>query len=106
MDDLYSTQPTSGQISILIVITNRLTVTRMISTNHNISSLAEDFNFSFKIAETPDSNDDCVYNFKPYEGYVYTEGDEAKIKCLNDGYETVWNSTINQFEVLPVQAQE
>ncbi|MBQ5926850.1 MAG: hypothetical protein IIX01_02875, partial [Clostridia bacterium] len=74
-----------------------------LGTNHNQSNLLEGFEFSFVIVETPDANDDRIYNFKPYNGYVYTEGDEDKIHCLNDGYEVVWNATISQFEVLPVQ---
>ena len=38
-------------------------------------------------------------NFKPAEGYTYTEGDEAKLVCMNEGYSTYWDATTGTFRL-------
>ena len=40
------------------------------------------------------------FNFKPASGYVYTEGDEAKLVCMNPGYETYWDATTSTFRLM------
>ena len=35
----------------------------------------------------------------PADGYVYTEGDELKLVCLNDGYETYWDAEAKVFRL-------
>ncbi len=35
----------------------------------------------------------------PADGYVYTEGDELKLVCLNEGYETYWDAEAKVFRL-------
>ena len=35
----------------------------------------------------------------PADGYVYTEGDELKLVCLNEGYETYWDADAKVFRL-------
>jgi len=69
-----------------------------LSTNHNTAYLAENFNaFKFTVDET---NTNFVnFNFKPATGYTYTEGDEAKLICMNEGYSTYWDATTSTFRL-------
>ena len=70
-----------------------------LSTNHNTAYLAVEFNsFKFTVDETNANFKN--FNFKPAEGYVYTEGDEAKLICMNEGYETYWDATSCTFKLL------
>jgi roadblock/LC7 domain-containing protein len=57
--------------------------------------LAEGFDFSFKLSGTVDANTE--YLFLPYEGYVYTAGDEDRIVCVNDGVIVEWDETEQVF---------
>ncbi len=70
-----------------------------LSTNHNTAYLAAKFNsFKFTVDET---NENFAYfnNFKPDEGYVYVDGDEEKLICMNEGYETYWDETSRTFKL-------
>ncbi len=93
-DDIYiqgGLTPTVGGSGINGVIHFDL------STNHNTANLATDF-ATIKFTVANDSNF-SAFNFKPASGYVYTEGDEAKLVCLNEGYETYWDSTTGTFRL-------
>ena len=69
-----------------------------LSTNHNTAYLAESFNeIEFTVNEADEHF--ANFNFKPATGYVYTEGDEAKLICLNEGYETYWDTTTQTFRL-------
>ena len=69
-----------------------------LSTNHNTAYLAAEFNeFSFTVEET--AANFANFNFKPAAGYTYTAGDEAKLVCLNDGYETYWDAGTGTFRL-------
>lgn len=70
-------------------------ITLTVSQNVKTISLAEGFNFSFKINSTVDGN--TLYTFVPYEGYEYIAGDENKIVCMNDGFVVEWNETDKVF---------
>ncbi len=67
-----------------------------LSTNHNTAYLAKDFNtLTFTVNEADEHF--VNFNFKPAADYTYTEGDEAKLVCMNDGYKTVWDATTSTF---------
>ena len=67
-------------------------------TNHNTAYLAENFNkLSFFVNEG--NANFANFNFKPAAGYTYTEGDEAKLVCMNDDYKTVWNADAGVFKL-------
>jgi len=69
-----------------------------LSTNHNTAYLAAEFNeFSFTVEET--AANFANFNFKPAAGYTYTDGDETKLVCLNDGYETYWDAATGTFRL-------
>ncbi len=69
-----------------------------LGTNHNTAYLATSFNgFKFTINES--ATNFANFNFKPADGYVYTEGDEDKLVCLNDGYSTYWDATTGTFRL-------
>jgi len=73
-------------------------ITYNLSTNHNTAYLAADFNgFKFKVNEA--ATNFAAFNFKPASGYTYTAGDEAKLKCMNDGYETYWDAATSTFRL-------
>lgn len=68
-----------------------------VSTNHNTVNLASDFGtFKFTVAE---GSNFAAFNLKPATGYVYTEGDEAKLICMNEGYETYWDAATGTFRL-------
>jgi len=69
-----------------------------LSTNHNTAYLAESFN-SFKFTVNESAANFEQFNFKPASGYTYTEGDEAKLICMNNGYETYWDSALGCFKL-------
>ena len=72
-------------------------ITYGLSTNHNTAYLAAEFNeFEFKVNESANFSQ---FNFKPADGYVYTEGDEAKLICKNAGYETYWDAATSTFRL-------
>ena len=69
-----------------------------LATNHNTAYLAADFKgFSFTANEA--ANNFANFNFKPAADYVYTEGDEDKLVCLNEGYETYWDAATGTFRL-------
>jgi len=68
-----------------------------ISTNHNTVNLAKDFGtIKFTVAE---GTNFAAFNFKPAADYTYTAGDEAKLVCLNAGYETYWDTATSTFRL-------
>ena len=69
-----------------------------LSTNHNTAYLAESFNtLRFTVNEA--SANFASFNFKPAAGYTYTEGDEAKLICMNAGFETYWDTNTQTFRL-------
>ncbi len=73
-------------------------ITYNLSTNHNTAYLAKEFGtLNFRVNES--ANNFVNFNFKPSAEYVYTEGDEAKLVCLNEGYETYWDATTETFRL-------
>jgi len=69
-----------------------------LSTNHNTAYLADKFNgFSFTVNESAVNFSN--FNFKPADGYTYINGDENKLVCLNEGYETYWDSNSKLFKL-------
>ena len=70
-----------------------------LATNHNTAYLAETFN-SFKFTVNASNANFANFNFKPAEGYVYKEGDEDKLVCLNEGYSTYWDEATGTFCVM------
>ncbi len=73
-------------------------ITYNLSTNHNTAYLAKEFNtLKFKVNEADEHFGN--FNFKPAADYVYSEGDEAKLICMNDGYETYWDATTSTFRI-------
>ena len=67
-----------------------------LDTNHKTAYLAEEFNgFKFSVNEGHVAN----FNFKPTSGYTYTEGDEAKLVCMNEGYSTYWDAASGTFKL-------
>ena len=69
-----------------------------LSTNHNTAYLAKEFN-SFKFSVNEGNANFAQFNFKPNAEYVYVEGDEAKLICLNQGYETYWDAQTSTFRL-------
>ena len=68
-----------------------------VSTTHNTVNLKKDFGtIKFTVAE---GSNFAAFNFAPAADYVYTEGDEAKLVCLNEGYSTYWNAEKGVFNV-------
>ena len=69
-----------------------------LSTNHNTAYLAAEFSeMKFTVNEADEHF--VNFNFKPADGYTYTEGDEAKLVCLNEGYETYWDAATGTFRL-------
>ena len=69
----------------------------VIATNHNTCNLAKDFGtIKYTVA---DGSNFAAFNFKPASDYTYTEGDEAKLVCLNDGYVTYWSESEGLFRI-------
>lgn len=93
-DDIYiqgGLTPTVGGSGIIGVVHFD------VSTNHNTVNLASDFGtFKFTVAE---GSNFAAFNLKPAAGYIYTEGDEAKLVCMNEGYETYWDATTSTFKL-------
>jgi len=68
-----------------------------LSTNHNTAYLAAEFGtIKFTVAEGANFGN---FNFKPATGYTYTDGDEAKLVCMNEGYETYWDAATSTFRL-------
>ena len=60
--------------------------------------LATEFN-SFKFTVNESAANFAQFNFKPAAGYTYTEGDEAKLICMNEGYSTYWDAATSTFRL-------
>ena len=69
-----------------------------LATNHNTAYLAEEFG-SFEFTVNEGASNFAQFNFKPAAGYTYTEGDEAKLVCMNEGYETYWDAATSTFRL-------
>lgn len=69
-----------------------------LSTNHNTAYLAKEFGTLKFTANEADEHFDN-FNFKPVSDYTYTEGDEAKLICMNEGYETYWDAATRTFRL-------
>ena len=69
-----------------------------LSTNHNTAYLADEFN-TLKFTVNEANSNFSQFKFKPASGYVYTEGDEDKLVCMNEGYETYWDAASGTFRL-------
>lgn len=69
-----------------------------LSTNHNTAYLKKEFN-AFKFTVNESSANFAQFNFKPAADYVYVDGDENKLICMNNGYVTYWDTTTNTFRL-------
>lgn len=76
----------------------------LLSTAHDTVNLKENFNFKYEVAENIDIT--LTYNFKPASDYVYTEGDEDKLVCMNEGYETYWDTATSTFRIRAVATND
>jgi len=70
-----------------------------LATNHNTAYLAEEFG-TFKFSVNEGASNFASFNFKPAAGYVYTEGDEDKLVCMNEGYSTYWDAASGTFRLM------
>ena len=65
---------------------------------HNTVNLANNFGtITFTVDEG--RSNFASFNLKPDADYVYTEGDEAKLVCKNEGYKTYWDETTKTFRL-------
>ena len=69
-----------------------------LGTNHNTAYLAAEFG-TLKFTVNESAANFAQFNFKPAADYTYTEGDEAKLICMNEGYETYWDSASSSFKL-------
>ena len=72
-----------------------------LGTNHNTAYLAAEFG-SFKFTVNESAANFAMFNFKPAADYTYTEGDEAKLICMNEGYVTYWDAASGTFKLQAV----
>ncbi|MBR2615387.1 MAG: SipW-dependent-type signal peptide-containing protein [Clostridia bacterium] len=72
-----------------------------IGTSHNTVNLVKDFK-AFRFVANEGASNFGSFNFRPAAGYTYTAGDEAKLICLNAGYETYWDSAAGLFRLKAV----
>ena len=72
-----------------------------LGTNHNTAYLAAEFG-SFEFTVNESASNFAQFNFKPATDYTYTEGDEAKLICMNEGYETYWDAATSTFRLKAV----
>ena len=71
-----------------------------ISTGHNTCYLKSEFGtIQFTVAE---GSNFSAFNFKPDASYVYTEGDENKLICKNEGDATYYDEASNTFRIKAV----
>ena len=73
-------------------------ITYNLGTNHNTAYLAVEF-ATIKFSVNESAANFAQFNFKPSAGYTYVEGDELKLICLNEGYETYWDDTTGTFRL-------
>ena len=69
-----------------------------LATNHNTAYLAAEFG-TLKFTVNESAANFAQFNFKPAADYTYTEGDEAKLICMNEGYETYWDAEAGLFKL-------
>ena len=69
-----------------------------LGTNHNTAYLAAEF-ASFKFTVNESAANFAQFNLQPASGYTYVEGDEAKLVCMNEGYETYWDAATSTFRL-------
>ncbi len=69
-----------------------------LSTNHNTAYLATEFS-EIKFTVNESATNFSKFNFQPATGYTYTEGDEAKLICMNEGYSTYWDAATGTFRL-------
>ncbi len=74
------------------------TVHCSIGLNVNQVKLTVDFS-GFKFTADEAAANFAAFNLKPAEGYVYTEGDEAKLVCMNENYVTYWDAATESFRL-------
>lgn len=68
-----------------------------VATNHNTTNLLSGFdNIKFYVGAGSNFNS---FNLKPESGYIYVEGDESKLICLNEGYETYYDADAGLFRL-------
>lgn len=68
-----------------------------LGTNHNTCYLKPGFGvIKFSVAE---GNNFAAFNFTPEASYTYTEGDENKLICINEGYTTYYDTTTKTFRL-------
>jgi dihydroxyacetone kinase-like predicted kinase len=60
--------------------------------------LAKEFG-ALKFTVNEEDADFVRFNFKPASDYTYTAGDEAKLICMNEGYETYWDAATGTFRL-------
>jgi predicted outer membrane repeat protein len=70
-----------------------------LGTAHNTAALASEFN-AFRFTVNEGNANFASFNLKPASGYVYTEGDEEKLICLNEGYTTYWDEATSSFRLM------
>ena len=73
-------------------------ITYNLATNHNTAYLAKEFS-TLKFSVNENNANFVNFNFKPASDYVYVEGDEDKLVCMNEGYETYWDATTKTFRL-------
>ena len=70
-----------------------------LGTNHNTAYLAKEFS-TLKFTVNESAANFAQFNFTPAEGYVYTEGDELKLVCMNSGYKTYYDQATGTFRLM------
>ena len=73
-------------------------ITFGLSTNHNTAYLAKEFG-TLKFVVNESASNFNQFNFRPAADYTYAEGDEAKLICMNAGYETYWDAATSTFRL-------
>ena len=72
-----------------------------LATTHNTVYLLQNFT-TVQFITNESATNFSQFNFAPYTGYEYVEGDETKLVCMNEGYETYWDATTNAFRLQAV----
>ena len=68
-----------------------------LGTTHNTVNLSTSFGLIHFTVATDDNFG--AFNFKPVSSYVYTQGDEDKLVCMNEGYVTYWDASTGTFRL-------
>ena len=68
-----------------------------LGTNHNTCYISPDFaSIRFFVSE---GSNFANFNLKLNADYTYTEGDENKLVCLNEGYVTYYDAESKSFRI-------